>query len=243
MHCARKLVDHWLEPEQDMTTTSRPDQLVRDFIVAGIRSGTYRTNGKLPTERALSVQLGVPRSAVRDALAVLESGGAITRIIGSGTYVRDEVALRSTPGDTLATPSASPAEIMQARLVVEPQLAHLAAINANQDDFAQFDECIRGGDAADEFEEFEHWDAALHEAIARSTHNRLVIEIYAMITRARDLTEWGELKRRSLTAERRDHYRREHHLIVAALQARDATKAEAALLVHLQRVRDNLLGR
>lgn len=224
-----------------MNTTTRHDLRVRDFIIGGIRSGAYRANGKLPTERALSEQLGVPRSAVRDALAVLESGGAVTRIIGSGTYVREQ---EPKPAPAEAVPqAASPAEIMEARLLLEPQLAQLAAINADQADFALFDECIRHGDAADDFEEFEHWDAALHQAIAKSTHNRLVIELYAMVTRARDLTEWGELKRRSLSAERREHYRREHHEIVAALQARDVVKAEKALLGHLERVRSNLLGR
>lgn len=224
-----------------MNTTTRHDLRVRDFIIGGIRSGAYRANGKLPTERALSEQLGVPRSAVRDALAVLESGGAVTRIIGSGTYVREQ---EPKPAPAEAVPqAASPAEIMEARLLLEPQLAQLAAINADQADFALFDECIRHGDAADDFEEFEHWDAALHQAIAKSTHNRLVIELYAMVTRARDLTEWGELKRRSLSAERREHYCREHHEIVAALQARDVVKAEKALLGHLERVRSNLLGR
>ncbi len=224
-----------------MSTTTRHDLRVRDFITDGIRSGAYRANGKLPTERALSEQLGVPRSAVRDALAVLESGGTVTRIIGSGTYVREPEAMPVQPEPV--PQAASPAEIMEARLLVEPQLAQLAAINADHADFALFDECIRQGDAADGFEAFEHWDAALHQAIAKSTHNRLVIELYAMITRARDLTAWGELKRRSLSAERREHYRREHHAIVAALQARDAIAAEKALLGHLERVRSNLLGR
>lgn len=224
-----------------MTTTIRHDLRVRDFITDAIRSGAYRATGKLPTERALSEQLGVPRSAVRDALAVLESGGAVTRIVGSGTYVRDrEIApALAEPGPQ----AASPAEIMEARLLVEPQLAQLAAINADQADFELFDACIREGDAADDFEAFEHWDAALHQAIAKSTHNRLVIDLYAMITRARDLTAWGELKRRSLSAERREHYRREHHMIVAALKARDAAEAEKALVAHLGRVRSNLLGR
>ena len=226
-----------------MNTSIRHDQRVRDFITDGIRSGAWRANGKLPTERALSEQLGVPRSAVRDALAVLESGGAVTRIIGSGTYVREIEPAQAANDATPGLPTASPAEIMAARLLMEPQLAPLAANNADQSDFARFDECIRHGDAADSFEEFEHWDAALHQAIAKSTHNRLVIELYAMITRARDLTEWGELKRRSLSTERREHYRREHHAIVAALQERDAVKAEAALLGHLERVRSNLLGR
>ena len=224
-----------------MSTTTGHAQRVRDFITDGIRAGVYGARSKLPTERALAAQLAVPRSAVRDALAVLESGGAVTRIIGSGTYVR-ATASESPPAEP-SPPSASPAEIMEARLLVEPRLAELAAINADQDDFARFDDCIRQGDAADDFEAFEHWDAALHQAIARSTHNRLVIELYAMITRARDLTAWGELKRRSLSAERRDHYRREHHAIVAALKARDAAAAETALLGHLERVRSNLLGR
>ena len=224
-----------------MSTTTGHAQRVRDFITDGIRAGVYGARSKLPTERALAEQLAVPRSAVRDALAVLESGGAVTRIIGSGTYVR--AAASEPPPAEPSPPSASPAEIMEARLLVEPRLAELAAINADQDDFARFDDCIRQGDAADDFEAFEHWDAALHQAIARSTHNRLVIELYAMITRARDLTAWGELKRRSLSPERRDHYRREHHAIVAALKARDAAAAEAALLGHLERVRSNLLGR
>ncbi len=224
-----------------MSTTTGHAQRVRDFITDGIRAGVYGARSKLPTERALAAQLAVPRSAVRDALAVLESGGAVTRIIGSGTYVR--AAASESPPAEPSPPSASPAEIMEARLLVEPRLAELAAINADQDDFVRFDDCIRQGDAADDFEAFEHWDAALHQAIARSTHNRLVIELYAMITRARDLTAWGELKRRSLSAERRDHYRREHHAIVAALKARDAAAAETALLGHLERVRSNLLGR
>ena len=224
-----------------MSTTTRHALTVREYIAGGIRSGTYPARSRLPTERALSEQLGVPRSAVRDALAVLESGGAVERIVGSGTYVREPAEEPVAPDPQPL--AASPAEIMEARLLVEPRLAPLAAINANQEDFALFDDCIRQGDAAEDFETFEHWDAALHEAIAKSTHNRLVIELYAMITRARDLTAWGELKRRSLSAERRDHYRREHHAIVAALKARDAQAAEQALVGHLDRVCSNLLGR
>ena len=96
--------------------------------------------------------------------------------------------------------------------------------------------------AADDFERFEHWDAALHQAIAEATHNRLIVGLYTTITRARAQADWGELKRRSLTAERRDHYREDHRRIVAALRARDAEGAEAALLDHLRRVRQNLLG-
>ncbi|WAC29335.1 FadR/GntR family transcriptional regulator [Ancylobacter sp. SL191] len=89
---------------------------------------------------------------------------------------------------------------------------------------------------------FEHWDAALHQAIAEATHNPLIVAIYATITGARELAEWGELKRLNITAERRDAYRHEHREIVAALRAHDGRTAEAALTAHLLRVRRNLLG-
>jgi len=68
------------------------------------------------------------------------------------------------------------------------------------------------------------------------------VELYRAITRARDHADWGELNRRSLTAERRETYRAQHRRIVAALRARDGNRAEAELVQHLRMVRDNLLG-
>ncbi len=111
---------------------------------------------------------------------------------------------------------------MAARLIVEPRLAQLVAMNANAADFERMEECNRRAEAAEDFEGFEKWDAALHQAIAEATHNRLIIDIYATITAARDHAEWGDLKRMSITKERRDFYRQEHREIVAALRARDA---------------------
>ena len=221
-----------------LTIDRKPTSLVHEFLSQAINSGTYKPGAKLPTERAIAEQLSVPRSAVRDVLSVLESQNKVVRIIGSGTYVGTPEAepVRETKGD------ASPTEIMAARLIVEPRLAQLVVMNAKAADFERMEECNRHAEGADDFIEFEHWDAALHQAIADATHNRLIIGIYATITGAREHTEWGELKRLSITAERRDAYRLEHREIVAALRARDGKAAEAALTQHLLRVRRNLLG-
>lgn len=216
----------------------RPTLLVQDFLDQAIRSGTYGPGSKLPTERALSERLRVPRSAVRDVLSVFEAQQKVVRIMGSGTYVAETLPPVAAP----ARSDASPTEIMAARLIVEPRLAQLVVMNANAADFERMEECNRRAEAADDFEGFEKWDAALHQAIAEATHNRLIIDIYATITAARDHAEWGDLKRMSITTERRDHYRQEHREIVAALRARDAKQAEAALTRHLNRVKANLLG-
>lgn len=218
----------------------RPTLLVQDFLDQAIRSGTYGPGSKLPTERALSERLRVPRSAVRDVLSVFEAQQKVVRIMGSGTYVAETLPASGAVGPALS--DASPTEIMAARLIVEPRLAQLVAMNANAADFERMEECNRRAEAAEDFEGFEKWDAALHQAIAEATHNRLIIDIYATITAARDHAEWGDLKRMSITKERRDHYRQEHREIVAALRARDAKQAEAALTRHLNRVKANLLG-
>ena len=51
-----------------------------------LRSEKLSTDGRLPTERALSDRLGVSRRAVRRALDVLEAEGMVWRRQGSGTY-------------------------------------------------------------------------------------------------------------------------------------------------------------
>jgi GntR family transcriptional regulator, uxu operon transcriptional repressor len=53
---------------------------------------------------------------------------------------------------------------------------------------------------------------------------------------------WGDLKRRSASAARRDEYRRDHEEIVTALRLRDADRATAAMRAHLARVSGHLLG-
>ncbi len=118
----------------------------------------------------------------------------------------------------------------------------MTVANATVSDFERMELCNRNAEGSESFEAFEHWDSALHQAIAEATHNRLIIGLYTAITRARDQADWGALKRKSLTHERREAYRREHRQIVAALRARDAEKAETALMGHLRRVRQNLLG-
>jgi GntR family transcriptional regulator, uxu operon transcriptional repressor len=215
---------------------------VREHLARLIASGTYEVGTKLPTERALADQLLVPRGAIRDALAVLEWQGVVVRRVGSGTFVERVSDVGAANTSSAHAFDASPAEIMAGRLIFEPKVAGIAVANATMADFERLDACNRSAESATTFEEFEHWDAALHQGIADATHNRLVVEIFATITRARDHADWGEMKRRSLTPERRARYEIEHRGIVAALRARDATLAEARLSEHLQGVRLNVLG-
>ena len=104
------------------------------------------------------------------------------------------------------------------------------------------DECIRRAEAAATLEDFEQWDAALHAAIADAAHNSFIADVFELMNQVRAQGEWGMLKQRSATAERRREYQQEHRALVAALKARDAVRARALYVAHLIHVRTNMLG-
>ena len=207
--------------------------------MALLASPEMAPGSKLPTERFLAEELGVPRGAVRSGLARLEASGKVARKMGSGTYVTDTV-LDETTGR--GSSDASPLEIMQARLLIEPTLADLIVANGNASDIEKIKSAMLSAAASTNFAEFEIWDARFHQALADSTQNRLMIQVYSTITTSRDLAEWGDLKRQSMTEKRRSLYNKEHERIYLALRARNAAAAREAISAHLVTVRHNLLG-
>ena len=236
------------------------------------RNGTgYGT--RLPTERQLAVDLGVSRSAIRHAMAVLQSEGRVSREVGRGTFLRrpdadrpdvrapdpavvpagiPDAAAESAEADLTESGLAesglaesgdyAPADVMAVRRLFEPTAMSLVVAWATARDFAEMDRCLRGGERAADHDEFEVWDAALHRSIIAATRSPLLIRLYAEVERARHGRVWGDLKRRSATAARRDEYRRDHEEIVTALRLRDAERATAAMRAHLARVSGHLLG-
>ena len=216
---------------------------LRETIFENLRSRAWRAGHRIPTERALSEEFGLSRSTVRRVLLDFKRKRLITQTVGSGTYVAEQVheALAElTPRG--GAHAVSPAELMTARLILEPALIELAIGNATAADFARMDECNHHAEIAGTLEEFERWDAALHEAIAEAAHNGFISGIFRLMSEVRAQGEWGVLKRRSATPERRLEYQREHRELVTALKQRDAERARALCLDHLVRVRTNMLG-
>jgi DNA-binding FadR family transcriptional regulator len=214
------------------------EHAIRRLLADGAQDGTLQPGSKLPTERALVEQLAAPRSAVRRALDVLERDGVVVRHVGRGTFLT-EAALRSAGA---APPDTSPAEIMQARMVLEPQLAALAAREATQTDIDRIVECLDAGGRSHDYVGFESWDSKLHRAIAAAAHNGLLMNMYDVLNAGRALPVWGTRKRRVFTPERENRYHEEHTAIVGALRDRDPDSAQAEMRRHLIHVSNNLLG-
>ena len=225
------------------TATVSSAQTLREALLDKLKSRTWRAGQRLPTERELSEQFGLGRSTVRRVLSELKARGLITQTVGSGTYVSAEIAQALAALGNGEVPAAtSPAELMSARLVLEPAVIAMVVGNATGADFARMDECCDHGEAASSLEEFELWDGRLHEAIADAAHNAFISAVFQRMNEVRAQGEWGVLKRRSATPERRLDYQREHRQLVAALKERDVVRAMQLCTEHLMHVRRNLLG-
>jgi DNA-binding FadR family transcriptional regulator len=230
-------------------------QLAARILTESERAG-LRPGARLPTERQLAADLGVTRSGVRHALAALEADGLISREVGRGTFLR---ALSAQPSDlagTVAGPKAAdpagsanagpdhdfaPADVMTIRRLLEPEALPLVVMWATARDFEEMERCVAGGDRAASYDEFETWDLALHRCIMAAAHSPLLQSLYGIVEEARHGQVWGDLKRRSASAHRREQYQGDHRAIVAALRARDSAAAVEAMRVHLSHVSGHLL--
>lgn len=219
---------------------------LREAILDKLRSRNWRAGQRIPAERELGENYGLSRSTVRRVLAEFKRQQLIVQSVGSGTYVSPSVdealAVLGPAGPADLAAGVSPAELMSARLVLEPAVIDMVIGNATGADFGRMDECNRRAEQATTLEEFELWDGRLHEAIADAAHNRFISGVFRLMNQARAQGEWGVLKRRSASPERRLEYLAQHRALVEALKQRDAARARALCLKHLVQVRTNMLG-
>jgi DNA-binding FadR family transcriptional regulator len=177
-------------------------------------------------------------------MALLEAEGMVSREVGRGTFLRGDppaalgVQIPSRTASVVG--NVSPADVMSARLLIEPAALAATVENATASDFDEIERCLAGSDTATNYDEFERWDLALHQAFVRASHNPLIENMYHFIAEARLSVTWGSLKRRSDSDERRALYRSQHREIAQALANRDGRGAREAMLRHLTTVEANL---
>lgn len=214
-----------------------PEALVVRLVEREVAERGLQPGARLPTERELAERSGVGRGVVRRGLDAMEARGLVVRHVGRGTFL----SAGSPPVDPAAVSSASPAEVMAVRLLVEPASMPLAVVAARAEDLAEVRRCLAGGRDAMVFEEFERWDAAFHRSLAQATRNSLLISVCDLLEVARHQPLWGRMKRLSFSEERRLEYVRDHERVAEAVAERDGEAAAEAMRVHLVRVRAYLL--
>ncbi|GAB7549462.1 FadR/GntR family transcriptional regulator [Cupriavidus sp. 8B] len=210
---------------------------LRDYIQA--RVGT-EDDLRLPPEPKLGETLGMSRGRLRTVLKRLENEGLIWRHVGKGTFIGPR---QIEADDTSLSAAISMDDLLDARLVLEPQLAAQAAIHATPADIAALEQCLSEMEASGPFMHWKRLDERLHRTIAEATHNALLLMMYdTMRTQIRvNLDSRIEAVYSPMTGPRQDTDD-EHHQLVDAIRASNPDRAEQAMREHLRSVRTRLFG-
>ena len=221
-------------------------KLMADEVATNLRqriaSGRWGDDLRLPAERDLAAEFGVSRNTIRLALQRLEEAGALVRQVGRGTFL----AAEESP--TLAAivkrmEGASPADVMETRLLVEPSAAAFAATNASFAELQRVRDAHERAIESKDVSTFEKWDAEFHRRVFACCGNSLLKDINDLIGIVRTQPLWFDMKARTFSEESRQRYCQEHGAIVDYLLSRDPNGARNSMLEHLQSVKQNLLRR
>jgi DNA-binding FadR family transcriptional regulator len=220
--------------------TVEPQRLYRQ-IAEQLRqlmaSGEFAVGSRLPAERDLAVQLGVSRPSVREALIALEVEGMIEVRTGSGIYVQSTTAPHHKNQLTASDAPAEwgPLEVMSARILVEAEVAALAAQNAKKKDLQAIRTALQKMKLEAARDEVPRWgDEAFHEGIAKACGNSVLLDTVQRFWQARN----GPLfERLSDYFEHPASWQAaiaEHQTVLEAIEARDSTGARKAMQKHLK---------
>lgn len=123
-------------------------------VVAQVReqlfSGTLKPGDRLPGERDLSVQLGIGRPALREALRALEATGLIILRKGKtgGAFISNGKArvIAENMSDLLRLSSISVDQLFEVRLWMQTGLARAACQRATKDDIERLRQNVLEGE-------------------------------------------------------------------------------------------------
>src|SRR3954454_18316726 len=217
-----------------------PEQIAQRLIALVIER-QLEAGDRLPPERELAAEMGVSRSSLREALRALAMLGVTEMRHGDGTYLTSlEPAVLMRPvGLVLALSDAGLAELFEARKLVEPGLARLAAERIGDEAAAELCRCAEASqETLQDAEAFMWHHIEVHGLIARAADN-------AILSRLLDSIAGMGLASRRRTgriADVREQSARDHREIAAAIAAHDAEEAKAAMLRHLENVESAVNG-
>lgn len=231
-----------LQPNLRSHAAAAVERIVTE-IVSRIEKGDWLAGHKLPTERDLELRFGVARNTLRKGLKILEARGLIIRRVGSGSFVaRAERPTLPDANFLNGALGASPSEVLEVRMQLEPWGAALAARRASAADLQHLRECLAASESARDYKRFEYWDGQLHASLIAAAKNEMLTGLQAVIDAARLQPEWVALKKRAGNVSNRNMYESQHRVIVEAVSNRDPDGAKAAVEEHLRQVRRVMLG-
>ena len=232
---------HQTVPEAELAPFSFPQRYERiaERLTADIRAGRIAPGERLSSERQLARRLEVGRASVREAIAALALRGLLETRPGSGSFVAADALERLASGAEPAVHDAGPFDLLEARLLLEPGVAALAARRGRRD--AEAERLLDAMDAAEAEADRSGWndgDRRFHRRLAALTDNPVLLALAGEVAMLMDQPLWQRLRDDSIARPGRARvHAAEHRMIYEAIVDGDDAAASFYATQHLERVR------
>jgi DNA-binding FadR family transcriptional regulator len=194
---------------------------------------TWPPGSKLPSEHELSRTMGVSRVSIREGIQHLVSLGVLETRHGEGTFVRElsgHVQFNALI-PLLVLDDIDTLHVLEYRRIVEKGTAALAAERAADQDLVEmesvYDQMVQ---VRDNVAEFARADLEFHLVLAKATANPVIIKVNNVLRSILEVSMENIVS--TLGMEDGLHY---HRLIIEAIRARDAQRAESIMQEHVDR--------
>jgi DNA-binding FadR family transcriptional regulator len=207
-------------------------QVAMERLLDLIQIGSVQPGDVLPSQHELARQLGVSRPVLREAMQGLSAAGMIEIRPGSGCYVADPHAQTNPESLFEVVTHEIALETLEARFVVEVELAALASARATEVDKRTMENSLaRLKRAASRGQATAAITSDFHRALIRAGHNTVLEKMSRLLSRPR--LAQGVRVESELPDIAAGEYQ-SHRLLFDEILAGDADRARAAMRHHLE---------
>ncbi|MTH45780.1 transcriptional regulator ExuR [Intestinirhabdus alba] len=199
-----------------------------------IERGVYLVGDKLPAERFIADEKNVSRTVVREAIIMLEVEGYVEVRKGSGIHViANQPKYSVTPDENLEFASYGPFELLQARQLIESNIAEFAATQVTKQDIMKLMEIQEKSRDEKNYRDSE-WDLLFHVQVALATQNSALAAIVEKMWTQRVHNPYWKKLHDHIDLRTVDNWCGDHDQILRALLHKDPHAAKLAMWQHLE---------
>ena len=218
------------------------DQII-DQIFKLIVSGNLKPGDKIPSERKMTDLFDVSRNSIREAIKLLEMLGFLVSKRGDGTYIADmssKVFEGYINKHNISNDSLNASEVVEARMVIEPSIAKLAAERRTEKQLNMLENIV------DEIEnnntsKNNEADLHFHRMLAKASQNKVLEEtLNFLIDYTSEVSKKSHEINETFFPLRIRKKVEEHRTILDAIKNQDSKKASVLMYRHLKNVKIKL---